>query len=240
VAGLYPAYRASRIYPKALQVDELRQQMELVAAEKRAIDQTYHQLVLGRERERERLARELHDQSLIGFKFRLAEKVQETQPELQDELNKVIASLRGICADLRPPALEALGLTAVLRSYAEEFSVRTGLIVEFMVEGEERRLSPEAEISLFRVVQEALTNAWKHAQAPKAVVSLNFKTEGVELVISDKGRGFALPERLGMMTERGHFGLVNMQERLALVGGKLQVTSMPEHGTTVTATVSFT
>ena len=127
--------------------------MEQVAAEKRAIDQTYHQLVLGRERERERLARELHDetiQSLIGFKFRLAEKVQETQPELQDELNKVVASLRGICADLRPPALEALGLIAVLRSNVEEFSVRTGLIVEFTVEGEERRFSPEAELSLFR------------------------------------------------------------------------------------------
>ena len=72
------------------------------------------------------------------------------------------------------------------------------------------------------------------------MVSLKFKMEGLELVISDKGRGFALPERLGMMTERGHFGLVNMQERLELVGGKLQVTAMPEQGTIVTAIVPFT
>jgi signal transduction histidine kinase len=238
LAGLYPAYRATRAYPQALRYDELRRQMEEVAAEKRAMDQAYRQLVRGREEERERLARELHDQaiqSLVGLKFHLAEKAPDAQAELQAEIDGVIDALRELCADLRPPALDRLGLVAALRSYTDDFSARTGMPVELHVDGNEQRLSPEAELSLFRVAQEALINAWKHAQTPKVEVGLCFDEEAVRLTVSDRGRGFAVPERLGALAEAGHFGLVGIHERMELVGGTLGLASGPGQGTTLTA-----
>lgn len=240
LASVYPAYRAARAYPQALRYDELRRQMEEVAAEKRAMDQAYRQLVRGREEERESVARELHDQtiqSLVGLKFHLAETVPDTQTELQAEIDGMIEALRELCAGLRPPALDRLGLVAALRSYVDDFGARTGLPVELRVEGEELRLPSEVELSLFRVVQEALANAWKHAQAPKVEVVLSFGGEAVKLTVCDRGRGFEVPERLGTLTEEGHFGLVGMRERLELVGGVLLLTSEPRQGTTITAGV---
>ncbi len=237
LAGVYPAYRAARAYPQALRYDELRRQMEEVSAERRAIGQAYRQLVRGREEERERLARELHDQaiqSLVGLKFHLAEQATPVA-SLQAEIDEVIGALRELCTDLRPPALDRLGLVAALRSYAGDVSARTGLPVELRVTGEERRLSPEVELALFRVAQEALTNAWKHAQTPTVQVDLRFDEQGVELTVTDRGRGFVVPERLGTLAEAGHFGLVSMHERMALVGGALRLFSMPGQGTTVTA-----
>lgn len=240
LAGLYPAYRAARVYPQALRYDELRRQLEVVAAEKRGIDHAYRQLVRGREEERERLAHELHDQaiqSLVGLKFHLAEKAPDARVELQSRIDGVIDGLRRLCADLRPPALDRLGLVAALRSYVDGFSERTGLPVEMRVNGDERRLSPEIELSLFRVAQEALTNAWKHAQAPKVKVNLRLDEEAVKLTVIDRGRGFEAPERLGTLAEAGHFGLVGMRERMELVGGTLRVVSGPGQGTTVVAWV---
>lgn len=240
LAGVYPAYRAAHVYPQALHYDELRRQMEEVAAEKRAMDQAYRRLVQGREEERERLARELHDQaiqSLVGLKFHLAEKAPDAQADLQVEIDGVIGTLRELCADLRPPALDRLGLAAALRSYTDDFTARTELPVELRVKGNERRLSPEIELAFFRVAQEALTNAWKHAQTPKVEVSLQFDEEAVKLTVADRGRGFEVPERLGVLAEAGHFGLMGMHERLELVGGTLRVASEPGQGTTIAARV---
>jgi len=240
LAGAYPAYHATRAYPQALRYDELRRRMEEVAAEKRAMDQAYRQLVRGREEERERLARELHDQaiqSLVGLKFHLAEETPDAQAGLQADIDGVIDALRELCADLRPPALDRLGLVATLRSYVDDFGTRTGLPVELRVDGDERRLSPEVELSLFRVAQEALINAWKHAQAPKVEVRLWFDVEAVRLTVSDRGRGFVSRGRLGALAEAGHFGLVSMHERMELVGGTLSLASGPGQGTTLTAWV---
>ncbi len=130
-----------------------------------------------------------------------------------------------------------MGLAAALRTYVNDFSTRTGLPVELRVDGGERRLSPEVELSLFRVAQEALTNAWKHAQAPRVEVGLWFDDEAVKLTVGDRGRGFAAPEQLGALVEAGHFGLVSMNERMGLVGGTLRLASGPGEGTTVTAWV---
>jgi signal transduction histidine kinase len=240
LASLYPAWRAVSTYPQALRYDELRKQMEEVAAEKRAIDQAYRHLVRGREEERERLARELHDQAiqrLVGLKFHLAEQAPAEQAALQPEVNDVIETLRELCADLRPPALDRLGLAASLRSYVNDLAERTGQPVALQISGEEQRLTPEVELSLFRVAQEALTNAWKHAQAPKVDVELCFDPAAVRLTVCDRGRGFNVPERLGALAEAGHFGLVGMHERLQIVGGELQLTSQVGEGTTITARV---
>jgi putative ABC transport system permease protein len=233
LAGAYPAFRAARAYPQALRYDELRRRMEEVAAEKRLVDQAYHHQVRGREEERERLARELHDQAiqgLVGLKFHAAENVQPM-------INDIIESLRRVCSDLRPPALERLGLAATLRSYVGDFSLRTGLSIDLRLVGEERRLPQDVELSLFRVAQEALINAWKHAQAPGAEVRLCFDSLGAGLTVSDRGRGFGVPQRLEEMAKAGHFGLVGMRERMLLAGGSLEVESKPGEGTTVAARI---
>lgn len=240
VAGAYPAYRAARVYPQALHVDELRRQIEEVSAEKHAIDQAYRHQVRAREQERERLARELHDraiQSMLGLKFRLAELNPSAQDELQAKINEVIDGLREMCADLRPPALDRLGLVASLRSHVDDFSERTKLPVGFSVQGEDQRLRPEVELSLFRVAQEALSNAWKHAQTPTIEIELTFCNENVTLLVHDHGRGFDVPMRMRLLAESGHFGLVGMQERLELVGGSLHVSSRPGQGTVIEARV---
>lgn len=242
ISATYPALRASYAYPRALRYEKLRRQMEDVSADKRAMDQAYRQLVRVREEERERLSRELHDQaiqSLIGLKFHLAEKNLETRGELQTEIDEIIDALRGLCANLRPPALESLGLAPVLRSYLSDFATRNKLPVEFIVQGKEQRLPPEIELSLFRVVQEALTNAWRHAKTPGVEVTMKFGNEALTLIVNDQGRGFRVPVRLKSLTETDHFGLVNMEERLELIGGKLQLSSEQGHGTTITAIVPF-
>jgi signal transduction histidine kinase len=240
LAGVYPAYRAATVYPQVLLYEELRGQMEKVAAEKQAIGQAYRQLVRGREEERARIARELHDlaiQSLVGLKFHLAEEMPDAQSSLQTEIDGVIDTLRELCADLRPPALDRLGLVAALRSYVDGFGERTGMPIAFNVDDRERRLAPEAELALFRVAQEALANAWKHAQAPKTEVTLQFGEAAVDLTVVDRGRGFVVPERLETLAEVDHFGLVSMRERLELVDGTLRVTSEPGQGTVIAASV---
>ena len=145
--------------------------------------------------------------------------------------------MRDLCTDLRPPALGRVGLAATLRSYVDDFSARTGLPIELHVDGGERRLPPEIELALFRVAQEALTNAWKHAQAPRVKMDLSFGKEMIRLTVGDRGRGFVVPERVGVLVEAGHFGLMGMHERLELVGGTLRVTSEPGQGTIVAAQV---
>lgn len=240
LGSVYPAYRAVRMYPQALRYNELRQKVDELAAEKRTIDRAYGHMVRGREEERERLARELHDiaiQSLVGLKFRLVENAPDTQAKLQPEIDEVIEVLRRLCADLRPPALERLGLAAALKSYVDDFAQRHQQPVSFRVEGEARRLSPDAELAVFRVAQEALANAWKHAQTPRVEMVLSFGREAVELTVTDLGQGFRVPERLGALTDEGHFGLVNMQERMELVGGALRVTAEEGRGTIVSARV---
>jgi putative ABC transport system permease protein len=240
LAALYPTFQAIRVYPQALRYDELQRQMEQVAAEKRALDQAYRHQVRGREEERERLARDLHDQAiqrLVGLKFHLAEKAPDKQAELQPEVNEVIETLRELCTDLRPPALEQMGLVASLRSYVNDFAERTGQPVELRIQGQEQRLTPDVELSLFRVAQEALSNAWRHAQTPKVELGLNFEPQAVRLTVCDRGRGFEVPERLGALAESGHFGLVGIHERVQLAGGELQLASRPGEGTTITVSV---
>ena len=240
VAGAYPAFRAARAYPQALRYDDLKVRMEEVTSEKQLVDQAYRHQVIGREEERERLARELHDQAiqgLVGLKFHVAEQLPGRDSDIQPMISEIIESLRRVCSDLRPPALEAMGLTATLRSYVGDFSQRSGLSIELHVVGEERRLPQEAELSLFRVAQEALINAWRHAQAPGAEVRLSFDSQGAILTVSDRGRGFEVPKKLGEMTRAGHFGLVGMRERMQLAEGSLEVGSKPGDGTTVTARI---
>jgi PAS domain S-box-containing protein len=201
-----------------------------------------NRVVQAQEAERRRVADELHD--LIGQNLTaLGIDLQALKQRLQaggDEiaaprldamaglLETTIDAIRGVMTDLRPAALEEFGLVPALRWYASLFSKRTGMKVSTRSEGRELRLSRDTELALFRIVQEALTNAAKHSGGSTVEIGIRYGKD-VRLTVEDDGRGFAEP--LGARSaRRGGFGLPTMRERAEAHGGTLRV-EFPGRGT---------
>jgi signal transduction histidine kinase len=212
----------------------------------RRIKEMSSQVLTAHEAERKRIARELHDDTAqaltsIVVRLRLLERstedaeVQKNVEELRELTAGALESVRRMAMDLRPAALDDLGLVPALQAYAERFSSNWPTKVTVSVEGMRKRLPREAELVLYRVVQEALTNIAKHASASKAAVELSRHRNEVTLRIVDDGTGFD-PERKSATNGSG-LGLFGMQERLALVGGQLLIDSGEGRGTTITARV---
>jgi two-component system sensor histidine kinase UhpB len=204
-------------------------------------------ITTGQEEERRRLARDLHDdtiQSLIALNQRiqlaqLAAKDETTTTqllEMQQMAAQTIADLRRLTRDLRPVYLEELGLVPAVEMLARDTSNVLQIPVDFRVEGTERRLSPQVELALYRVVQEALSNVARHAQASCAEVQLYFTANTVKLTVRDDGRGFVVPESPAEMAPSGHFGLLGVQERVEALGARLTIRSAPGSGTRLEVT----
>jgi two-component system sensor histidine kinase UhpB len=146
--------------------------------------------------------------------------------------------LRALARDLRPPTLDQLGLLAALSSFLADVEEETGIAAGLEVTGVEVRLSAEVELAAFRIVQEAVHNTIRHARAQKVDVAVAFDPAAVVLAVADDGCGF----RSGELEERegsgsGHLGLLGMAERASLVGGRLDVQSVPGTGTLIRATL---
>jgi len=153
---------------------------------------------------------------------------------------RLLAEIRRLIFDLRPSVLDDLGLLPALRRYIRELSQRGGPAIELQATGPVRRLSPQIETALFRIVQEALTNVTKHAQARKATMGLEFSDSLARVWVQDDGKGFNPQEVMkGADGGRG-LGLLGMQERAALLGGTLAVASQPGQGTRITVEVPLT
>jgi two-component system, NarL family, sensor histidine kinase UhpB len=188
------------------------------------------------EEERARVARDLHDevnQSLTGLLLRLEAAREAAPPELEAEIaetkslaNQAMRELLDLARRLRPTALDDLGVAAAIAGLAER--VEEGEIDSTVtVEGDYTDLSDDAGLVVYRVAQEALTNAARHSGASHVSTTLRRGPEGVELAVADDGRGFAFAE-----SERG-LGIGGMRERALLVGGTLVIESRPGAGTTV-------
>jgi len=203
-------------------------------------------LVRGQESERQRLAHELHDDTVqalvaLGQSIDLARAALHTQPAAVSEMlsstrtmtAQTAASLRDMIADLRPPALDELGLATALRMLAN--TRHPGLNIH--IEGTERRLESTLELALFRTAQEALNNARRHAAAPHISLRLSYQPRSIVLSVEDDGRGFTPPPDLNTLAMDGHFGLVGIQERLTEYGGTLRVNSTPGSGTRLEASI---
>ena len=201
----------------------------------------------GQEEERARLARELHDgpvQALIalgqqaemarrllergesGEAAALLERLRRQGMETVDELRRLISALR-------PAYLEDLGFLPALEMLVRETDRRSDARVQFVREGIIHRCDPEVELAAYRIAQEALTNALQHAQAQTITVRVRCDEEGVVLTIEDDGVGFTLPPRPDLLTRKGHFGLVGMQERATRLGGRLTIDTAPGRGTRI-------
>ncbi|MHB1450175.1 MAG: sensor histidine kinase [Bellilinea sp.] len=207
-------------------------------------------ITAGVEKERRGLARELHDDTLqaliaLNQRFQMARASAATDEErvsitqLQEMTEQTIANLRRIVRGLRPIYLEDLGLAAALEMLAKESTQVGSTPVKFEVSGESRRLAPEVEVALYRMAQEALSNAQQHAQADQIWLQIRFTPETVTLTINDDGAGFEVPEMPDVYARQGHFGLLSLTERAELIGGDLKIWS-GDQGTKIEVTVPQT
>jgi PAS domain S-box-containing protein len=202
------------------------------------------------EDERRRIARELHDETgqqltalILGLKALRgraeAAALDGKLAALQDLAEQIGRSAHGMAWELRPTALDDLGLETALRDSVERWSERSGLPADFHCAIGPARLPAEVETHLYRITGEALTNVARHARASRASVILERRRDHLLAIVEDDGAGFD-PEAVRRSASSEHrLGLYGMQERAALVGGTLQVESSPGHGTTVFVRVPF-
>jgi len=159
---------------------------------------------------------------------------------VEDSLQSLARDLRQFCNELRPPSLGSFGLESGIHSLVDTLSARyPGLEFELDLDDEGLRLDPEVRLGLFRVCQELLNNAARHAKASQVRVTLRMEEHQVVLEVSDNGEGFAIPGQWVDLAREGHLGLVGVQERVDAVGGSLEIQSAAETGTRVRVAVAF-
>jgi two-component system CheB/CheR fusion protein len=221
---------------------------DLVAAQE-ARRQVLRQLATAEEEERRRISRELHDemgQHLTGLLLGLRAAQREAgAPELAEKLgglerlaSETARDIQSMAVELRPPALDSLGLTAAVQSHLEDWSARHGIEHDFHARGLAGvRLSPEVETTIYRVVQEGLTNILKHAEATRVSLVLERHDGMARVILEDDGRGFDVDETLARPEKAQRLGVRGMRERVALLGGELEIESSPGAGTTLYARI---
>lgn len=220
---------------------ELTEMARKVQAAQEGLHDYIGAITAAQEEERMRLARELHDdtiQAVIALKQRvqLAQKSIKDQngrqslKELETLAEQTIENLRRLTRALRPIYLEDLGLVTALDMLARETSQANHLQVDFQQSGQERRLSREVELALYRIAQEALNNVVHHAKAKHAGLHIGFDKE-IKLEVTDDGVGFSVPKSPTDFAPSGHFGLLGMRERADLIGARLEVQSGAGGGT---------
>jgi signal transduction histidine kinase len=243
---------------RAFEVETQRQIAQLQAARLEEAErreslrgELLRRVVTAQEAERQRIARELHDETgqaltatgmgLRGVAALLnqdKERATQNLKQLETLVTSSLTELQHLIADLRPSHLDDLGLPATLRWWADEIEGRTPLKVTVDVIGEEQSISPPVRLALFRVAQEALTNVIKHAQAETASVTLKFNAENVSIDVKDDGAGFDLNQVMSGKV-RPSWGLLGMQERAALLGGEVNIESQPGQGTAVQINIPY-
>jgi len=210
-----------------------------------SLDQSRRLLAEGREKERQRLAREIHDgpvQDLHGLHMHLTTlKDEEENGEriegIEDELMRVVRELRSMSADLHPPALQQFGLVAALRSHADRLQFRDSGDSTIHVEsngevnGEMDELSQSSALALFRIGQEAMNNAVQHAEANQIAVDLQRSDDTITIEVRDDGQGFVPPDDWHEKAEEESYGLLSMKERADAIGATINFDTAPGAGT---------
>lgn len=223
---------------------ELTEMSRKVQAAQEGLHDYIGAITSAQEEERMRLARELHDdtiQAVIALKQRvqLAQKSvkdqngRQTLKELEALSEQTIENLRRLTRALRPIYLEDLGLVTALEMLSREISQNNKLSVDFNKTGQERRLSREVELSLYRIAQEALNNVVKHSKAEHAELRITFDDSTVQMEVSDNGSGFIAPNSPTEFAPNGHFGLLGIHERADLIGARLEIESTLGRGTKI-------
>lgn len=208
-------------------------------------------ILSAQEQERKRIARELHDETSqiltsLLISLTLVDQVVTTDEahariaETRSLAHQTLRAVRNLSMDLRPSALDDLGLLPALRWYLKEYQQKCKIEVEFVARGLKDRLAPETETALYRIVQESLTNTAKHAQATKVWVTLGEGDGMIVACIRDNGQGFNAEALMRRPWQDRGLGLAGMTERAALLDGELGIVSAPGEGTVITAHVPLT
>src|SRR5436305_6568016 len=209
------------------------------------------QIINAQEQERKRIARELHDEtsqvltSLLISLAILEESIttQEARDRIADTrklAHQTLRAIRNLSIDLRPSALDDLGLLPALRWYVKEYQQKCSIEVEFAAQGFKQRLPAEMETALYRIVQESLTNTARHANAHKVLITMKEDADAVYVTIKDDGCGFDVGTLLKTPDQERGLGLAGMNERAVLLDGSLSIHSGPGHGTTIEVHIPLT
>jgi signal transduction histidine kinase len=226
------------------EIEDLRLTLHQMATKLQDYQAALHDYVRAvtqaQEEERARISRELHDETVqtliaLGHKAQMAQRSfdratpQTSQhiTELRQMIREAVEEVRRFSQALHPHYLDELGLVTALETIAREAGA------QFSIAGVPHPMQPEIELALYRIAQEAVNNARRHAQAESIDVELLFNAASVVLRVTDNGQGFEVPAYLNDLTRTGHFGLIGMQERAQLVNGHLEVLSALGKGTTI-------
>lgn len=205
------------------------------------------QVLKAQEDERKRIAHELHDettqallviannaQSLLTDKTSaISSRVEEIAESIRDSSIQVADDIRRLSIDLRPSILDNLGLLPALSWLVERMEKMDSINAQVLINGVDRKLSPEADVIIFRFVQEALHNVRRHSKATEVYVKLEFNAQTVKISVQDNGNGFASPVSISEFINKGKFGIIGMHERARFLGGRFNISSKPGEGTTV-------
>lgn len=204
------------------------------------------------ENERQRIAQELHDdttqrllvianraQVLVSSGDDDVREIQRNAEWIRDMSLETAKNIRGICLGLRPSILDDLGLVPALRWLIDHMNRESDINTQILVNSEEHKLSLGTEVTIFRVVQEALNNIRHHSQANEAFVTLDFGAKSLKITIKDNGQGFHPPKELGKLATKGKLGLIGIQERIASLDGKFEIRSRPSKGTLLLIEVKY-
>jgi PAS domain S-box-containing protein len=214
--------------------------------------ETYAAHILrAQEDERQRIAQELHDetvQSLIVLCRKLDHsKLNPVAPasavevlrEAHADVESIVESVRGFAHGLRPPILDDLGLTPAIDRLLRELNARSAIEGSLAVRGPDQRLPADVELALFRIAQEAVHNVERHSEAAHVKIRLEYRPEKTRLAIADDGKGFVSPLPADDLANEKKLGLIGMQERARIVGGKLTIRSVPCEGTRIVAEIPY-
>lgn len=208
----------------------------------------HRQILQTREDERKRVSRDLHDdviQSLVAINYKICELkrmsltgMEEKYSEVQEDIRMLCYAVRKICAELRPPTLDTVGLIPALQSRISELNQQEYYQTFFYSRIDETQEIPESSaVCLFRVFQEAINNIRKHSSATIVKIDIKSRINEICLSIEDNGVGFSMPSHMNDLIRNYHFGLVGLREMLEAVGGRLTVESEPGNGCRIIAII---
>ncbi len=231
-------------------VDRLTEQITKLDSTNQALQNAQRRLIAESEEERKHLAREIHDQiiqDLLSTNYQLeeleaqhskSEKLQQDLILIRENIRGMIDELRNICGSLRPPTIDSLGLNAAIQSFAQDWSKRSGIKIKLDLDPEIGRISEVIELSIYRIVQEGLNNIYRHASANRADITLErISPRALMISIEDNGEGLDESVSLSNLSKEGHYGLVGIEERITLLGGRLRFQNKSEGGLLIQAEI---
>lgn len=231
-------------------VNRLTEQITSLDSANQTLKNAQRRLIVDLENERKHLAREIHDQiiqDLLSTNYQLEEiegqynAVESLQTDLgfvKENIRGMIDDLRNICGNLRPPTIDSLGLNAAIQSFALDWSKRSGIHLKLNLDNDIGRLPEIIELSIYRIVQESLNNIYKHSDATEAAITLERNSpRSLMIYIEDNGGGIDEKLILSNYSKEGHYGLIGIEERVSLLGGRLRIQNKTEGGLLIHAEV---